>query len=329
MPTPSTASWHAPSNYEVIALPEAPDVGALYRKAIGRTATASLTRPKARPLPAVALRVGGVRVERERLTDYQHLLGHRADDVAPPGLIHVLTFPLSLAIMVRPDFPLPAVGMVHLSSHISQIRDLYVDEELEITAWAEQAREHRRGISVDLVAVVRDERGEPVWRGVATYLAKGAAPGRVLGMQPAATSRQPTSPLPAQPTAQWSVSAADIHTYAQVSQDRNPIHTSKLAAKVFGFPRVIAHGMYTAARAFASSGAHGTLDWQMWFSKPLLIPGKPLFAQVTGLTGSDDDGAERGGAAAFGSAECEQVVWKAGSDSVYLRALITTTSVTS
>jgi acyl dehydratase len=34
--------------------------------------------------------------------------------------------------------------------------------------------------------------------------------------------------------------------------DVNPIHLHAIAAKAFGFPRAIAHGMYTAARAFSA-----------------------------------------------------------------------------
>ena len=40
--------------------------------------------------------------------------------------------------------------------------------------------------------------------------------------------------------------------YASVSGDRNPIHMHALTAKAFGFPRAIAHGMWTKARCLAA-----------------------------------------------------------------------------
>jgi acyl dehydratase len=47
--------------------------------------------------------------------------------------------------------------------------------------------------------------------------------------------------------------AADIgRRYAAVSGDRNPIHLYGMTAKAFGFPRQIAHGMWTKARCLAA-----------------------------------------------------------------------------
>ena len=40
--------------------------------------------------------------------------------------------------------------------------------------------------------------------------------------------------------------------YAAVSGDHNPIHLYPLTAKAFGFPRQIAHGMWTKARCVAA-----------------------------------------------------------------------------
>ena len=54
----------------------------------------------------------------------------------------------------------------------------------------------------------------------------------------------------------------------------NPIHLSPLAARAFGFPRAIAHGMWTAAHALASLDGRlpGALTWDVEFGKPLLLP---------------------------------------------------------
>jgi acyl dehydratase len=39
--------------------------------------------------------------------------------------------------------------------------------------------------------------------------------------------------------------------YARVGGDANPIHLTALTAKAFGFPRAIAHGMWTLGRSLA------------------------------------------------------------------------------
>ena len=74
---------------------------------------------------------------------------------------------------------------------------------------------------------------------------------------------------------------ADIgRRYGAVSGDRNPIHLHDLTAKPFGFPRAIAHGMWTKARALAALGARvpDAFTTEVRFAKPLLLPGKVAFA---------------------------------------------------
>jgi len=68
-------------------------------------------------------------------------------------------------------------------------------------------------------------------------------------------------------------------SYAKVSGDRNPIHTSRLGARLFGFPRRIAHGMWSAARCLAA--LEGRLPdratIEIRFQRPLLLPGTATF----------------------------------------------------
>ena len=50
----------------------------------------------------------------------------------------------------------------------------------------------------------------------------------------------------------WRLPADLGRRYAAVSGDHNPIHLYPLTAKAFGFPRQIAHGMWTKARCVAA-----------------------------------------------------------------------------
>ena len=87
--------------------------------------------------------------------------------------------------------------------------------------------------------------------------------------------RRRTPFVPPTPTGRWTLAGDAGRRYAAVSGDRNPIHLSALSAKAFGFPRAIAHGMYTAARALADVGAGrgDAYDWTVEFVKPVLLPG--------------------------------------------------------
>jgi acyl dehydratase len=256
-------------------------------------------------LPSLAYRVADVDTARmaSHLHDYQRLLHEPVSDALPSGYLHVLAFPLATAVMVRADFPLPLLGMVHLANDAALARPVRLGDRLEVRAWAEDLRAHRRGVQVDLVAEVRVQGAEddpvPAWRGVSTYLARGFDPSEVGGADDgdgvspgdasddgaagdgalddgAADGRAPSGPwAPPLPTGRWVLPAGTGRAYGALSGDRNPIHMSALSAKAFGFPRAIAHGMYTAARALADVGvARGdAYRWTVRFAKPVLLPG--------------------------------------------------------
>ncbi|WP_454850811.1 MaoC family dehydratase [Promicromonospora soli] len=272
----------APASYGVTELAELPKLGRLFVQGVAGSVG---KRPKgAVRLPGTTYQVVGVDTANEaaHLAAYQRLLGEPASEVLPAGFLHVLAFPLATAVMVRGDFPLPLLGLVHLKNVARVLRPVRLGETLEVQAWAQDARAHRRGVQVDLVAEVR-VGGELAYQGVSTYLAKGftapdggaAAPEVTDGAAPAAeASREEwTAPLP---TARWQLGAGTGRAYGAVSGDQNPIHTSSLGAKAFGFPRAIAHGMYTAARALAEVGPARrgeTYEWSVEFFKPVLLPG--------------------------------------------------------
>ena len=221
-------------------------------------------------LPDVVLVRRGVRADAAVLAAYLQLVGEEVRDVLPAGYLHTLTFPLTTAMLARPDFPLPALGMVHLANRVELRRAVGVDEVLDARVHAEALVPHRRGAAVDVVAELATD-GDVVWRGVSTYLAKGV---RVPGADRPADAGRPEWHVPS-PTGLWRLGADVGRRYAAVSGDRNPIHTSRLAARAFGFPRPIAHGMFTAAKALADVGPAGRGDayaWEVEFATPVLLP---------------------------------------------------------
>lgn len=292
----------APERVET--LPAVPGLGGLYVRGLaasGRIAAAHrLPRGGAHrdlELPEVTYRVAGVPTgdaadpdhvgSARHLARYARLVGEAPSEVLPAGYLHVLGFPLATAVMVRTDFPLPLLGMVHLANSVSVLRPVRLGDTLEVRAWAERLRPHRRGVQVDLVTEVAVERTDEerasgsglsattlAYRGVSTYLAKGATlPGGTADEDATAASGTEAF-VPPLPTARWSLRAGTGRAYAAVSGDRNPIHTSGVGAKAFGFPRAIAHGMYTAARALAEAGPRrgDAYDWTVTFAKPVLLP---------------------------------------------------------
>ncbi|MGW7789257.1 MaoC family dehydratase, partial [Streptomyces tricolor] len=82
-------------------------------------------------------------------------------------------------------------------------------------------------------------------------------------------------PLPV--VAEWSLGGDVGRRYGAVSGDRNPIHLYPLTARLFGFPRAIAHGMWTVARCLAAHGTSGSAGGsavvRAEFRAPVLLPG--------------------------------------------------------
>lgn len=260
-------------------LAEMPRLGALYSRALGRYASLVLARPpRTSGAWAGTYRVDGVRADPEQLAAYQRLLGEPGTDALPAGYVHVLAFPVAMALMVRPDFPLPVLGMVHTANRVEQHRPVLLGEELSARAWAQSPRAHRKGTLVDLRVDVRSGE-ELVWEGTSTYLARGTRlPGAVADSP--ASSPEERAGAAGDVIALWSLGADTGTRYAEVSGDRNPIHVSRLGARAFGFPRPIAHGMYTASRALAQLARFrgDAFTWDVEFAKPVLLPGRVALA---------------------------------------------------
>jgi acyl dehydratase len=267
-------------------------------------------------LPDIAYVATGIRADADRLTAYQHLLGESASDVLPAGFVHALAFPFATAVMVRPGFPLPLVGMVHLANHVTQLRPVSLGDSLGVRAWAQHLAPHRLGTQVELVTEVRvggghdASAGSVAWRGVSTYLATGVRLGSEARPHGVGEPGAPGSPgarvpfTPPTPTGQWRLAADIGRRYAAVSGDRNPIHLSALTAKAFGFPRAIAHGMYTASRALAVVGAArgDAFTWTVEFAKPVLLPGTVTVRIAPEPDASTDGGPQPAVGPAYGFA---------------------------
>lgn len=225
---------------------------------------------KAGELPDVALVSRGLRADADALATYAQLVGEEVRDVLPAGYLHTLAFPLGTAMMARADFPLPAPGMVHVANRIEVHRAVGVDEVLDGRLHVENLVPHRRGTTIDVVAELAAD-GAVVWRGTSTYLARGV---RIPGAERPADADRPEWHAP-EPTGVWRLGSDVGRRYAAVSGDHNPIHTSRVAARAFGFARPIAHGMLTAAKALADVGAAGRGDaytWDVEFATPVLLP---------------------------------------------------------
>ncbi len=228
--------------------------------------------------------VPGHTQEVEALARYARVCGFTLRDAVPPTWLHVLTFPLHIHLLADPGTTLPLAGLVHVSNRMRLHRPVLVTEQLELSCGIGNLRPHRRGAQLDLTGQVR-VGDELVWEGVSTYLARGIeVDGNVgpAGTVPAGSGTVPGGPgtVPGGPAALWRLPADLGRRYRDVSGDPNPIHTSAIAARAFGFPRPIVHGMWTHARVLAALENRLPDGYQVAveFTKPILLPGTVGFA---------------------------------------------------
>ncbi|WP_457519052.1 MaoC/PaaZ C-terminal domain-containing protein [Streptomyces sp. TE33382] len=235
----------------------------------------------------------------------------------PPPLTypHVLAFPLAMRLMTGRAFPLPVVGLVHTWIEITRHRTAYIDEPLELTVYAAELAPHRRGTEVTMATEAR-VAGTLVWESRSGYLSRhatapgagtdadtqagpgtdaeaatgtdaeaGAKDGAAAGAGAGGGGRNPavrpsppaTGGLP--PVAEWRLPGDLGRRYGAASGDRNPIHLYPLTARLFGFPRAIAHGMWTVARCLAEAGEPERIRHvRAGFRAPVLLPATVTYA---------------------------------------------------
>ncbi|RSM84583.1 hypothetical protein DMH04_20970 [Kibdelosporangium aridum] len=220
-------------------------------------------------LPSTVYSRSPVAVDPGHLSAYAKVCGFRLTDQLPITYPHVLGFPLQVKLMTDNDFPFPLVGSVHIANRITQLRPLYTTDALRLQVHVENLREHPKGHQFDMITSV--SVGDSVaWHSTSTYLRRTGSGG----------SGGSSEVVVRQPRAVWRVPDDIGRRYADVSGDRNPIHLHPLTAKLFGFPRAIAHGMWTKARCLAAFEGRlpeaYTVDVK--FKLPVLLPAKVGFA---------------------------------------------------
>ena len=228
-------------------------------------------------LPDLTLTRHDVPVDRAHLASYAEVCGFPLKETLPVTYPHLLAFGLHLRIMTDASFPFPAIGTVHLANSITALRPIAATEKLQVTVRPANLRPHAKGRAFDLVTHVHSA-GELVWQETSTFLRVGSGPDR------AGTSAEPEEAFeqPESAGISWQLGGDLGRRYAAVSGDHNPIHLYGLTAKAFGFPRQIAHGMWSKARCLAALDGRlpEAVTVDVSFRKPVLLPGRVLFASA-------------------------------------------------
>lgn len=235
--------------------------------------------PRSDTLPQGGRTVRELPIDAANVAEYCHVTGLRFGNTVPLTYPFALTFPTLMSLITGFDFPFAAMGSVHLENHITAHRPIAVSDTVSASVRAENLREHRRGLLVDVLTDVK-VGNDLAWQQVTTF----------LHQQRTSLSDEPKPPPQKQPklgppNAVLSITPAQIRRYASVSGDQNPIHTNGLAARLFGFPTVIAHGMFSAAAVLANIEGQlpDAVKYSVRFAKPVVLPARAgLYTQRRG-----------------------------------------------
>lgn len=223
-------------------------------------------------LPDLSLTRHDVPVDRAHVAAYSAVCGFGVKETVPLTYPHLLAFGLHMAIMTDRAFPFPAVGTVHLENSITQHRPIAATESLQVTARPQALRSHPKGRVFDIATRVHSA-GELVWEETSTFLRRG----RPVGGEGTDPGLDLDEVAPS--GIEWRLGGDLGRRYAAVSGDHNPIHLYAVTAKAFGFPRQIAHGMWSKARCVAAleSRLPDAVRVDVGFKKPILLPSRVAF----------------------------------------------------
>lgn len=219
-------------------------------------------------LPNRTLTVDELRIDRSHVAAYAAATGLQYGDAVPLTYPFVLTFPTVMELITSFDFPFAAMGSVHVENRIVRQRPISVTDTVDFTVHAENLREHRKGLLVDVVTDIRIGNDQ-AWHQVTTFLHQQRT--SLSGEPRPEPPKQPKLPPP---NVILRITPGEIRHYASVGGDRNPIHTSTIGAKLFGFPTAIAHGMFSGAAVLANIEGRipDAVTYAIKFGKPVMLP---------------------------------------------------------
>lgn len=232
-------------------------------------------------IPRIEAHLDQVAIKRAEIEKYNEVckIVEPKDGRIASTFPQVLAGPVHGQIITNENFPLPAMGVVHVEQTIRYHKPIYPGDRLSLDCWVEGHEEHRSGVTFDLMTEFKVGL-DVVWEGITTAIVK--QPHKKKDK----TKSKRDEPKPGAPenldrSTTWSLPAGLGRQYAGVSGDYNPIHLFGPTAKLFGFKRQIIHGMWSIARAIGELDVDvPELPYELKceFKKPIYLPSKVVFS---------------------------------------------------
>ncbi|MBI3523977.1 MAG: hypothetical protein HY066_05515 [Betaproteobacteria bacterium] len=234
---------------------------------------------KARPLEVDMHRSFSVpALDGQHVARYRTFVGFIDDATVPLSYFYLLAQRAQLAAMLDPEFSFSVPGMVHVENDLRILNAIDPALPFDLDVLAIQETPSQNGKLYVVLKVLFKQAGMERVVCISRYLAhrgKGGA---------ARQAREPNHEANHEPVTSWSLPADIGRHYAKLSGDFNPIHLWPWSARLLGFRRPIAHGMYSVAKAQAALEADGVgkiTRLSARFIKPVTLPGEVFLARST------------------------------------------------
>lgn len=249
----------------------APAIWSMYPKIMASRKPAHV--PEGGEVPRIEARLAKVGIDRKHLASYAQVCGAAPGATLPIAYPHVLAMPLHLAMLGAEAFPVKLFGLVHVHNRIAMRQPLSADEPAEIRAWIEGHRDTDRGQEFELHTEYL-VHGESLWDETCTFLARRKSAGASKSLAGVRGSDAAPDGV-AVKSSSFRAPAGLGRKYGFISGDVNPIHMSDITARAFGFPRAIAHGMWSLGRLaseFDAAELGSGCELSVNFKLPIYMP---------------------------------------------------------
>lgn len=210
--------------------------------------------------------------EQTKIAPFNQVVGWQSRHFLAPTWLQVAAMPMYLNLLSDQQFPFSPLGLVHVENSVTLHQPLPVNQVYQLQCRLDNYRQHPKGVLFDIVLEAQSDN-ELVYQGRASNLV-------VQSAQSATTPKQKVTEIDgasASPMTKtvWQLLSSVGREYAAASGDYNPIHLYPMTAKLFGFRRHIAHGMYLKAKALSTllkENHNEPMMAAMTFRKPVFLP---------------------------------------------------------
>ncbi|MCM8535719.1 MAG: hypothetical protein NE334_07275 [Lentisphaeraceae bacterium] len=225
--------------------------------------------------PDTKFLINSVKIDPEHLAQFNNLCGHK-DKQPLITYPYTLTGRLLLELLSHESVPIKAAGTLHLKNIITLHDEFFLNDTFSISAKLSKAYFTDKGLEFEISFKINNDK-KLVWECTSYFLKRS----KLINKEFQKETQNELQKLNPEDYSKTSFSIpADIgKRYAKVSSDYNPIHVSNIAAKLFGHPRAIAHGMWVISKVLSLTETKDYSELDVDFKGPSPTKSEAFYIQ--------------------------------------------------